>query len=251
MRSFFIRSAYTKILIVASAGLVALGCAAFAVGFQSIDDVLGFALRDAAENGNLARVKSLLKDRPNLVFSKSNRGWTPLYWAVVSGHKDVAEVLLANNADVNVKNDGGYTPLHLAASNGDNGMAEFLLAHGADINAKDNGGGTPLRGAKAPVVELLLAHGANVDARDNEGATPLFGASADIARLLLAHGADVNAQDHFFGARPQGSGGVAASPRCRYQRQERPWRYAPAPGGNDGLRRRGQTSSGQQCRCKC
>ena len=59
MRSFLNRRVYTRILIVAAAALLGLGCVAFAVGFQSLDDVLGFVLRDAAENGNLVRVKWL------------------------------------------------------------------------------------------------------------------------------------------------------------------------------------------------
>jgi ankyrin repeat protein len=34
------------------------------------------------------------------------------------GHLDACEVLLKNNAFVNVRNKAGMTPLHLAASNG-------------------------------------------------------------------------------------------------------------------------------------
>ena len=33
-------------------------------------------------------------------------------WRRVSGHKDVAELLLANKAEVNAKDNDGETPLH-------------------------------------------------------------------------------------------------------------------------------------------
>jgi ankyrin repeat protein len=40
-------------------------------------------------------VKVLLKDNPDLCFSKDSLG-TPLHWAADNGHKDVAELLRQN-----------------------------------------------------------------------------------------------------------------------------------------------------------
>jgi ankyrin repeat protein len=56
---------------------------------------------------------------------------------------------------------GGATPLHLAALSGHKDLAEILLAHGADVNAKDNSGKTPLQLAKRrkDVAGLLRLHG--------------------------------------------------------------------------------------------
>ena len=51
-------------------------------------------LHDAARAGDLSEVKALLKDRPDLVFSKEMVGGTPLHCAAQNGHKDVAELLL-------------------------------------------------------------------------------------------------------------------------------------------------------------
>ena len=64
--------------------------------------------------------------------------------AAINGHKDVAELLLANKAEVNAKDNNGVTPLHLAAFNGHKDVAELLLANKAEVNAKDNDGETPL-----------------------------------------------------------------------------------------------------------
>jgi ankyrin repeat protein len=54
-----------------------------------------------------------------------------LYFAVLRGHKDVAELLIAKGADVNVKNNQGRTPLSLAKKKGHNEIVELLRKHGA------------------------------------------------------------------------------------------------------------------------
>jgi ankyrin repeat protein len=96
-------------------------------------------IHDAVENGNIEEVKVLLKDSPNLVFSKQleSTGWTPLFIAATRNRKEIAELLLANKADVNAKEGGGYTPLHAAAQWGYVEMVKPLLAHKADVNALD------------------------------------------------------------------------------------------------------------------
>ena len=51
-------------------------------------------IHDAARNGDLAKVKALLKENPDLVSSKDDDGTTPLHQAAIGGHRDVAEFLL-------------------------------------------------------------------------------------------------------------------------------------------------------------
>lgn len=126
-------------------------------------------IHDAAGNGDLGKVKALLKDNPDLVFSKDKSGRTPLDWAAASGHKEVVELLLANKANVNANDNHGVTPLHMAAGNGHKDVAEALLANKADVNARDNYGWTPLGEAslkshkekkgRKDVAELLRQHG--------------------------------------------------------------------------------------------
>jgi ankyrin repeat protein len=165
-------------------------------------------IHDAAGRGDLAKVKTLLRDKPALVAGKdNNNGWTPLHWAAYGGHKDIAEWLLINNADVNAREKvkdiehsrdyfNGITPLHLAAREGHWDVAELLLAHGADIDAMAIGGGTPLHEAanhgNKDVVELLLAKRAKVNAKTDDGLTPLHLAAMndhkDIVELLRRNG---------------------------------------------------------------
>jgi ankyrin repeat protein len=186
-------------------------------------------IHDAAQNGYLANVEALIKDNPDLVFSKDIAGATPLLVAAAKGHRDVAELLLAHNAEVDAKANNGRTPLHMAASNGHQDVVELLLGHKAEVNAKDSDGMTPLHYAAAnsykDVAELLRQHGGqdfptpnrlasgaypqknlnhalvvtsntDVATRDDNGRTPLILAAddGDTIRRLIAAGADVNAK---------------------------------------------------------
>jgi ankyrin repeat protein len=154
------------------------------------------AIDNAAESGNLQRVKALIKSNPALVSSTNKLGDTPLHWAVGKGHADVAELLLAYHADVNRKGVYGYTPLHWTAQLGYADEAKLLLSHGADVNARNTNLDTPLHKAAGygfkDVAELLVSHGADVNAKNYEGRTPLRLAeehgAKDIADLLRQHG---------------------------------------------------------------
>ncbi|MGD0801373.1 MAG: ankyrin repeat domain-containing protein [Terracidiphilus sp.] len=137
-----------------------LGVAALAAGAP------GFCspIHDAARAGDLAKVQSLVKEHPELVMSKDEQyGQTPLHIAAFNGHKDVAEFLLANKADVNAKAKNGSTPLHLAAAKGNKDIVELLLASKAEINALDNEGWSPMHSAvvwnQKEIQDLLAAKG--------------------------------------------------------------------------------------------
>jgi ankyrin repeat protein len=163
-------------------------------------------IHDAVKTGDLAKVKALLKDNPELVFSKDNGLFdaTSLHLAALYIHKNIAELLLANKAEVNAKAKDGSTPLHFAAQINSKDVAELLLANGANVNARDNGGYTPLHWAanecSIDVTKLLLANKAEVSAKAKDGYTPLHFAAQmfsykQVAELLLAKGAEVNARN--------------------------------------------------------
>ena len=188
-------------------------------------------IHDAAQRGDLAKVKALLKDNPELVFSKDTNGVTPLHFAAGFGHLDVVALLLANKADVNASNQG-TTPLHAAVLNQHKEVADLLVASNAQVTifdaagggylekarallkenpnlvfAKDNNSGsTPLhlaaRNDHKDVAELLLANKAEINAKTGLGTTPLLSAlsfrgfNKDVVEVLLANKADVNVQNN-------------------------------------------------------
>ena len=154
IRSFFSRLCHSPIPRLATVMLITLAWSSLAFCGE---------IHDAAKNGDLEKAKSLLKDNPDLVFSKDTNGLTPLHWAAIQGHKDMVELLLANKADVNARDNYGWTALHAAALFGQAGVTELLLANKADVNAKANDGWTPLHRATAnghkDVAEVLRQHG--------------------------------------------------------------------------------------------
>ena len=78
------------------------------------------------------------------VRKKRSGGWTPLHYAAYSGHKEIAELLIENNADVSAKDQHRTTPLHYVVAGGHKKAAELLIGKGADVNTKDAAGMTPL-----------------------------------------------------------------------------------------------------------
>jgi|SRR5579872_1178116 len=127
---------------------------------------LPLSIHAAARDGDLAKVKALLQQNPDLVFSKADEysGGTPLHVAAGYGRSDVAQLLLDGKAVVDAKNKNGYTPLYLAARSGHKDVVELLLANGADANANDNKERyTPLHAAEEEgykdIAELLRQHG--------------------------------------------------------------------------------------------
>jgi len=153
-------------------------------------------LLQSVSEGDLEKVKALLKDYPELVFSQDSDGQTPLHLAAWNDQRELVELLLVGKAEVNAKDKFGQTPLHLATDMGHKDVAKLLLASQAEVNAKDNDGRTPLHMPAAKgyqeVAELLLASNVEVNAKDKFGQTPLhYAASNDrsyVVELLRQHG---------------------------------------------------------------
>ena len=118
-------------------------------------------VHSAVGGGDVEAVKEFLAADADV--NAKRYGWTPLCEAAINGHKEIAELLIANGADVNAKDDRGWTPLHLAASGGHKEIAELLFANDADVNAKDDDGDTPLDWGilndETETADLLRKHG--------------------------------------------------------------------------------------------
>ena len=123
----------------------------------------GGSIHEAVHYGNIEAVKQHIAAGTD-VNAKDKYGESPLLFAATFGHKEIAELLIANGADVNTKIDKiGMTPLHIATGQGYKEIVELLIAKGADVNAKDVGGKTPLdwaiRRHHHEIADLLRKHG--------------------------------------------------------------------------------------------
>lgn len=163
------------------------------------------SLHEAAFNGKLEKAKALIKANPDMVNSHASyANMTPLQLAVENGHKDVAELLLANKADVEAKSHGGWSPLLNAVFGGHKDIVELLVTNKADVNYKEEAGRTPLHVAAengyTEIAAFLIANKANVNVKNRDGLMPLHVAVAlghkDMVELLLANKAEINAKDN-------------------------------------------------------
>ena len=153
-------------------------------------------LAEAASLGGTAMVELLLDHGAQLEWPADEFGRTPLFAALRFSHFDVAELLLARGARLDVATHGRQTALHqLASSSVIRGgyqperevkLAEYLLYSGVPINAQDNlprSRKTPLMLAviydKPQLARFLIARGADLDMHDAKGQT-----AADLARKL-------------------------------------------------------------------
>jgi ankyrin repeat protein len=160
----------------------------------------GSALIEAAEQGDLSAVRSLVQKSD--VNSAQGDGMTALHWAAYHEDLEMAGVIVKAGANVNAANRlNAVTPLLIASKAGNAAIVDLLLKNGADANLANSLGTTPLMLAaasgKVDAVKTLLDHGANVNARESSHRqTALMFAAAlnrgAVVRLLASRGADLN-----------------------------------------------------------
>lgn len=184
----------------------------------------------AVTQGEVAKVKELLKTDPQLAAAKNEKGMSAVLLATYYRKPEVVAVLLATGVELNifeaaatgqtervralVKRDAalanafapdGYFPLGLAVFFGHKDAFDALLAAGADVNAvtRESMKITSLHSAvtakQFEMARELLKRGANVNPSQAEnGITPLHEAAAngslEFVKLLLEHGAKLNAK---------------------------------------------------------
>jgi ankyrin repeat protein len=191
--------------------------------------IQGAEIHEAAELGDLERVKAFLSQDPKQIDLVDAKGRTVLARAARSGKKQLVEFLLEKGAPedifaaaivghtdqvaallkqdpklINARDGDGKTALHWAALYGQTKMMELLLAEKADVNSLDKDGFTPLHWAatfnQSDAVKVLLANKADTTIKVQKyGWTPLrlavIHGHMATAEALLNGGADPNLED--------------------------------------------------------
>lgn len=109
--------------------------------------------------------------------------------------KEVTEMILAKNPDLNIQNNVGDTALIIAARNGEQELVKLLLAKKPDINIQNNYGDTALIVAAnsndKKIAQLILAANPDINIRNYSGKTALAIAEENghksIASMLKKH----------------------------------------------------------------
>lgn len=154
------------------------------------------SLMDACRCGYADAVKANLKAgvNPN---AHDVEYWTPLKMALDNAQFEVADVLIANGADVDFKADRNESVIFGLARAGSVRGVKYLVSKGANVNARNSNGETPLfvlmYRDRVAVAGLLIDAGSDVNAKDKNGVSALsryreMGDEKMVA-LLLARGA--------------------------------------------------------------
>jgi len=175
-------------------------CVALSVSLSAA--VRDVAIADAAERGDVAAVRALLKQGADVNTAQGD-GMTALHWAAMNGDAPLATLLLGAGANTRAATRiNRYTPLMLAARQGHGPVVKALLDGGADPKAETDNGTTVLMFAAASgdvtSVEAIAARGVDLNARETvRGLTAaMFAAAANHAAVVTAlakAGADLQA----------------------------------------------------------
>jgi ankyrin repeat protein len=165
-------------------------------------------LLDAAQIGDLPKVKRLIDNLKVQLTARNSWGETALHLAARFDHPEVVEELLAHNADVNAQDDDNWTPLYGAIEEGRDKVIQSILDKAGsmvDFSLSDSSEQTPLYLACFNgyycAAKMILDHGgiSTIDIAEDTGSTPLQAASykgsTEVVQLLLQNKARMDLQN--------------------------------------------------------
>jgi serine/threonine protein kinase len=161
---------------------------------------------NAVKTNNLEVVKLFLAGGMNSNAVEANTGETPVMAAIESGQSAMVNFLIANGANLSVRDRQGHTPLEYALQQGNTQILKTVMDQlRVTADTRDDKGLTLLEKAIAyrnvTDVKFLIEQGADVNIRNQQGMTALDQALAignkPIADLLLAAGGKRNVNARF------------------------------------------------------
>ena len=166
------------------------------LSLDSQDAVSGLTpLEAAVHTGHVGLVREILK--------RGARLGDEVLLAAERGHREVAELLMAEGAKVDTRDGRGRTGLMLAAAGGHLALLETLVGLGAGLEEADQEGLTPLTHAvisgQTNIAEWLLNRGVNVNTLDCYNRSPLdvaiYQGQSSMVETLLDGGANIEQPD--------------------------------------------------------
>ncbi|MBN2245368.1 MAG: ankyrin repeat domain-containing protein [Candidatus Aminicenantes bacterium] len=159
---------------------------------------------EAAKEGDLQTIKTILAKDSTKLNALDEDKYTPLHWACMRAHWDVAKYLIEQGADLNIQGGDGGTPMNWAVHHDDVEIVKLLIDKGAKLNIQNQWGMTELHTAiwrgNIHVVDYLLDQGSDPMIKTNEGWTAMhyaFRSGHDnIIELLKKRGLSLRVQDN-------------------------------------------------------
>src|SRR5690606_35882322 len=93
------------------------------------------SLLSYCEQGDISKVRALLKQRPNPAqyVNTMDEGKLPLHTACECGHTEIVQLLLDKGADAKQCNEDGCTAMHAAALGGKVDVLQLIAAKNSDL----------------------------------------------------------------------------------------------------------------------
>lgn len=153
------------------------------------------SLLDLVENQNLEKIRDIFGLNQD-VNSVNTQGQTALHIAATKDLSDIAAVLLARGASVDLPDKQGNTALHLAVKNGSTAILPILAQYGASLFTVDNQGKSVIQTALQQNPDLIpkIVTKTTIGNRDAAGNTVLHVAASQglegLTDILIQLGAD-------------------------------------------------------------
>ena len=133
-----------------------------------------YPLHKACQDGDLSRVKSLLKRRQQDINEFDSKHWTPLHCAASARQLDICKYLLSRGANPSLTTSNNATALHYIARMKEHALLPTILKalvdKGADVNHPNTYTTTPLHEAalrgSVTCMQFLLTNNAKIDAQN-------------------------------------------------------------------------------------
>ena len=90
----------------------------------------GQSIHESAKKGDIEKIKSMIKENPELIFLQNRYGMIPLHTSAYNGKIEVFEFFLKKGVDLNSATRTGKTALFYAEINQQKNMIAFLESKG-------------------------------------------------------------------------------------------------------------------------